>query len=293
MRLPIALSLTVAVALLVAACSASTDAGATSPTGTASGPTGTPTAIGTAPGPTAVGGAHPGSSAPGDDLSAGLEGRTFLSTAIDGRALVGGSRVRLSFADGRVGATGGCNTMSGPYTIVAGRLAARDMATTEMACDPALMAQDAWLAELLGGAQITLNGDTLTLARGGVLLTLLDRSVADPDRPLVGTRWVVDGIVNGEAVSSVPQGITASLTFTDGAVAVETGCNTGGGAVSVADGILAFGPISLTEMACGPGATALEQAMVAALTGKVAYAVEADTLTLDAGGAGLVLKASP
>ena len=249
--------------------------------------------MGTPPGPTAVGGTHPGSSAPGDDLPAGLEGRTFLSTAIDGRALVVGSRVRLSFEGGRVVANGGCNTMSGPYTIVAGRLAARDLATTEMACDPALMAQDAWLAELLGGAEITLAGDTLTLARGGVRLTLHDRTVADPDRPLVGTRWVIEGIVNGEAVSSVPLGVTASLTFTDGGVAVETGCNTGGSAVSVADGALAFGPISLTEMACGPGATALEQAVVAALTGQVAYVIEADTLTLDAGGAGLVLKASP
>jgi heat shock protein HslJ len=293
MRLPIALSLTVTAALLVAACSASTDSGATPPTGTSPGPTGIPTTLGTSPGPTSVGGTHTGSPVPDEALPAGLEGRTFLSRTIDGRVLVVGSRVRLSFANGRAVANGGCNTMSGPYTIVAGRLAVRDMATTEMACDPALMAQDTWLADLLGGAEITLAGDTLTLARGGVRLTLLDRTVADPDRPLVGTRWVVEGIVTGEVVSSVPQGVTASLTFGDGGVAVETGCNTGGGAVSVAAGILSFGPVSLTEMACGPEAMALEQAVVGALTGHVAYAIEADSLTLDAGGAGLVLKASP
>jgi hypothetical protein len=46
-------------------------------------------------------------------------------------------------------------------------------------------------------------------------------------------------------------------------------------------------------MACGRGATMLEQAMVAALTSHVACAIEADTLTLDAGGAGLVLQAWP
>lgn len=272
MRYLPALSLAVASALLVAACSTSPGASPTPP------PTADP-AGSTAP--------------PAGAAAAGLDGRTFLSTDITGRTLVPGSQVRLTFGDGQVSANGGCNSMSGAYTIVNGMLIAGQLATTEMACDPALMAQDRWLAELLGGAGVTLAGDTLTLERAGVVLTLIDREVADPDRPLEGTRWVVDGIVAGDAVSSVPAGVTASITIADGRVSVEAGCNSGGGTVDVADDTITVGPIALTEMACAPAAMAVEQAVVAALTGQVAYTIEAGVLTLDAGVAGLVLRASP
>ena len=169
-----------------------------------------------------------GSATPGP-TGQGLEGRTFLSTGAQGRALVAGSTVRLAFQDGQVSASAGCNSMGGPYRIDGDRLVAGQLATTEMACDPALMEQDRWLADLLGGATIALDGDTLDAHQGDHRLTLLDREVADPDRPLLGTRWVVDGLISGDAVSSVPAGVIAALTFSDGRVDVEAGCNTGGG----------------------------------------------------------------
>ena len=85
--------------------------------------------------------------------------------------------------------------MGGAYVINGERLAVEQMMTTEMACEPALMEQDQWLAALLDGAIVALAGDTLTLAKDGDRLSLLDREVADPDRPLIGTRWIVDGLV--------------------------------------------------------------------------------------------------
>lgn len=231
-----------------------------------------------------AGGADPGN----------LAGRTFVSTAITGRDLVPGSQVRLSFEVGRIGAQAGCNSMGGSVAIVDGRLVLADLATTEMACDPALMDQDAWLADFLAGASITLAGDTLTLASDAVTLTLLDREAADPDRPLVGTRWIVDGLVSGESVSSVPAGIVASLVFTaDGRVAVEAGCNSGGAPVTVAPGTLALGPLVLTEMACDGPATEIERAVTSVLAGTVAYGIDADVLILDHGGTGLILRAAP
>jgi heat shock protein HslJ len=201
----------------------------------------------------------------------------------DGRALVTGSRVRLTFQGGTIGAAAGCNSMSGGYVIDGDRLVVRQLATTEMACEPALMDQDRWLAALLDGATIALVGDTLTLAKDGVLLTLVDREVADPDRPLIGTRWVVDGLVSGDAVSSVPAGVVAALVFAPGRVDVEAGCNRGGGAVTVTDGTLTFGPIALTKMACGGGAMEVERAVASALTGQVRYTIEAGTLRLPVG----------
>ena len=243
------------------------------------------------PAPPAVGDptAVPG---PTDPPGGGLDGRTFLSTAIDGRGLVAGSRVRLAFLDGTIGASAGCNSMGGSYTVVDGVLRAPQLATTEMACDPALMAQDQWLASLLNGAAISLDGDTLTLAKDGVTLTLVDREVADPDRPLTGTTWVVEGLVSGETVSSIPDGVRATLVFDAGAVAVETGCNSGGGPAAIGDGVIAFGTIGLTERACAGPHMELEQAILAVLGPQTGYTIEADVLTLDAGGIGLVLRAS-
>ena len=46
-------------------------------------------------------------------------------------------------------------------------------------------------------------------------------------------------------------------------------------------------------MACAPPRMAVEQAVAAVLSGTVGYAIEAGTLTLDAGGVGLMLRAAP
>jgi heat shock protein HslJ len=239
-----------------------------------------------------------GSGAPGAPGTLGpsaqsLDGRTFLSTTVEGRTLVQGSTLRIAFSNGQVSANAGCNSMSGPYRIDGARLVVDELATTEMGCEPPLMDQDRWVADLLDGATVALDGDTLTLTNGVIHVVLLDREVADPDRPLLGTRWVVDGLISGDAVSSSPAGATAALTFSEGRLDLEAGCNTGGGTVRVTETTLEFGPIGLTKMACAPEVMALEQAVATVLTGTVGYTIEAATLTLDAGGIGLMLRAAP
>jgi len=223
---------------------------------------------------------------------ASLDGRTFLSTNVQGHDLVPGSTVRMRFQDGQLGISAGCNQMSGKYTIVDGRLTTGQMAMTEMACDEPRMAQDTWVGAFVGGAAVTLAGDTLTLKNGDVTLTLTDREVADPDRPLEGTRWVLDGIVSGDAVSSVPAGVTAALTISNGQMQVATGCNTGNATVEMTDTILTIGPLGLTKKACGPAETSVQQAVTSVLSGKVGYSIEADILTLTTGRAGLTLRAA-
>jgi len=206
-------------------------------------------------------------SVPAPTLAAALDGRTFLSTDLQGAVLVPGSRVSLTFTDGGLQA------------------------------EPR-MQQDEWLTRFLGGATITLAGDTLTMAEGTVRLTLMDQEVATPDQPIEGTRWVVDGIVSGESVSSgsvssVPAGVTATIRIADGRVDVEAGCNAGGGTVEMTADTLTFGPIALTKMGCEPGAMAVEGAVIRVLAGAVGYTIQADVLTLDAGDTGLMLRATP
>ena len=227
-----------------------------------------------------------------------LDGRTFVSTAVDGHELVAESEIRLSFQDGSVSINAGCNTLVGGYTVEGDTLQVPTLAMTQMACDPALMDQDAWLSETFSGSPtLAAAGDELTVtAADGSTITFLDVVVAEPAQPLEGTRWVVDGLLANQGISTVPIGAEASITINDGTAAVEAGCNTGSATVDITDTTITFGPLALTRMACGPEQTELENAVVAVLAGEVAYTIESDTLelrtTTDAGEIGLNLVAS-
>jgi heat shock protein HslJ len=236
-----------------------------------------------------------GCSSPGSSPSASpiaVDGHTYLSTDVVGQLLVPGSRITLSFKDRNLSASAGCNTMSGAYTIADGRLKVGQMASTMMGCDPLLMRQDTWLSTYLSDVGIAQDGDTLHLDDGTVQVTLVDREVADPDKPLEGTKWIVTGLVGNQAVSTVG-GVVAWLRIVDGQAEVDTGCNTGGGDVEVADTTLTFGPMALTKKACEGGAATTEAAMLAVLDGAVDYAIDASELTLDHGENGLILHAAP
>ncbi len=236
-----------------------------------------------------------GDAAPGGDT--GLDGRAFLSTSVTDRGadrpLVDGTQIRISFDDGQVGASAGCNTLGGTYRIENGVLVFEGGGMTEMGCDDARHAQDDWLAEFLGSRPtITQSGSELQLASEGTVITLQDSRVAEPDLPLTGTTWTVDSLISGDAVSSVPDGAEATFTFTDdGRVEVNTGCNQGSGRFEVTNGSLRFVDVAVTEMACeGPGGQ-LEAAVLPLLgADEVSWAIDAGTLTLMAGNRGLALR---
>jgi heat shock protein HslJ len=233
------------------------------------------------------------SSAAGPNPSpATLDGHTYLSTDLRGAVLVPETQIRLTFADGNLNAHGGCNMMGGTYSIDGDRLTTTQMFMTEMACDEPRQQQDEWLARFLGDVTFTLAGDTLTLTDGTARLTLVDKEIATPDQALEGTRWVLDGLVSGDAVSSVPVGVTASIQIASGHVDVMAGCNTGGSTIEVTADTLTFGPIALTRMACEAGEMQVESAVIAVLSDDVSYTIDADVLTLNAGEVSLVFRAS-
>lgn len=229
----------------------------------------------------------------GGAVPAGLDGRTFIVTQAEGRILVGGSEIRMTFKDGQLSGSAGCNAMGGEYRTDGAKLTVGTVWMTEMACDEPLMAQEAWFSTFLsGGVTYALDGNTLTLAGGGVVLTAVDREVAQPDQPLEGPIWMVTGLVNGGAVSSIPNGVVASLRFEGGEVAVETGCNKGSGPYAVDGDIITFGGIALTKMGCDADRASVEAAVTAVLRGRVGFVIDAGTLRLGGGtGPGLILSA--
>jgi heat shock protein HslJ len=141
---------------------------------------------------------------------------------------------------------------------------------------------------------VRLSGNDLALQRESTIVELADRRVADPDRPLVGTTWQVDSLIDGQTASSVPAGVTATLVFQpDGRVAIESGCNTGSAAYTIDGQTLSLSAIAVTKRACPGPAAGLEQAVLAVLgSSPLRYTIEANALTVSAGDRGLGLRAS-
>jgi len=240
-----------------------------------------------------------GSGGSGSSYPAVIDGRTFLSTTVTAggkdRPLAGGTSVSLTFSDGRITASAGCNTMGGDYTIKDDVLLIGQLSTTEMGCDPERDDQDRWLAGVLTGSPaVHLAGTELVLTAGEVVITLLDRDVAEPDTALTGTKWILETIVDGETSSSVPAGVESTFEISeDGTVVVNLGCNSGGGSAEIGDGTLTFAPIGSTEMRCSDPAMQVESSVSAVLTGAVTYEIDASLLTMRNGSVGLDWRAAP
>ena len=217
-----------------------------------------------------------------------LRGRTFLSTGVTEngqlKQLVSGTRIRLSFGEEgrRIAANAGCNHLGAEARIEDGRLLAGEMGMTAMGCDGGRGEQDAWLAKFLADKPtIRVSGTELVLANNTTEIRLLDRTVADPDRPLIGTRWVVESVIDRDTASSIPQGAVAQLVLNaDGSFTGNTGCNQMGGGAVIAAPTIRFAGVFTTKMACEEGRMRLEQAVLSVLRDDVSYEIEADQLRL-------------
>lgn len=68
--------------------------------------------------------------------------------SIGGQPIVEGRGAQLSFAEGRISGSAGCNRLMGSFTSDGRRLTVSQMAGTMMMCEPALMAQERRLLEM-------------------------------------------------------------------------------------------------------------------------------------------------
>jgi heat shock protein HslJ len=231
---------------------------------------------------------------PGDgDAPPALDGRTFLSRSVTGHELVAGTRIQLSFNDGNLGATAGCNSLGAPYSLDGDTLVTegQGMTQTEIGCDPPRHDQDEWLSGFLTSRPtVALSDSALTLTSQATTIELVDREVADPDRPLVGTTWRVDTIIDGEAASSVPDEGDVTLRFpTDETFeASSEGCTSVTGEMTLGPQTITFGDVTVDDIACpSPWAETLE--VIGA--GETTYRIEAARLTIEAVDVGIAAVA--
>jgi heat shock protein HslJ len=238
---------------------------------------------------------------PSGSATSKLDGRQFVSVLVTdkgkSKALVAGTKIRLNFNDGQIGASAGCNSMGGDYQVVDGKLVVGQMATTEIGCPTNLSEQDEWLATFLGSKPgIAIDGSDLVLTAGGTEITMLDREVAEPDQPLAKRTWSLTTVITGDAASSVPEGMNVTLLFDDsGSFTFTDGCNSGGGQYATNGDKITFSQVVATDMACdtSPDHSSVTAAVDQMLNADdVTFEIDHATLTLQAGDNGLQYDAA-
>ncbi|MFX0576495.1 META domain-containing protein [Nocardia nepalensis] len=226
-------------------------------------------------------------------------GRTFVSTAVEGQQIPGGGPMTLTFADGKISASSGCNSANGTVDLADGILHVGTLASTLMACPDERGQADSWQDKVLTSLpKWRLDDSTLTLTGKDITVTLLDKKIAQPDRPLIGTTWIVTALMTPDAQirSQTLDEVKPTLTIAaDGAVSGSAGCNRVTGHATptpTANGPDVTFQIGTTKMACAPEIMEVEQAVLKALDGKTTATIDANTLILrNTNGSGLTLRA--
>lgn len=155
-----------------------------------------------------------------------LTGRKFIATSATGHELVSGAAVSIEFGDdGAVSLHAGCNSTMGSEPHWTGTHLSLTSGWTEAGCAAALSNEQDWFANLMqAGVDLELDGDTLTMTGATSTMTMIDRRVVDPDQPLEGTRWVIQGFFDTHTWSGT--GIAATLHIADGHIDFFDGLNT-------------------------------------------------------------------
>ncbi|MFC4602381.1 META domain-containing protein [Rhodococcus kronopolitis] len=232
-----------------------------------------------------------------ESANSDLVGRTFVSTSVEGTAIPGGGPLTVTFPEAdRIALHAGCNRASGTADLSGGVITTGPLATTMMACVGDAGMSDQWMTGFFAASpQWTLDGDALELRNGEATVSMLDKKVAQPDRPLTDTVWVVDTLITPSAVTTSRALETSQPSLqigADGAVTGFTGCNRMTGTAEVAGETVTFGPLGVTRMACTEETAEIEQAVLAALSGETTATVDADRLRImNAEGHGLGLRA--
>ncbi|MUL80365.1 MULTISPECIES: META domain-containing protein [unclassified Mycolicibacterium] len=228
---------------------------------------------------------------------AALTGRTFVSVQVEGDQIPGGGPLTVGFDGNQISTFAGCNHGSGTADLSEGRITTQ-LAMTMMACPPPVGDSDPWVSKFFDAKPTwSLSGDALTLRTDAATVTLRDKKVVNPDRPLTGTTWQVTSLVSAQAISTSVALEQSKPTLTigdDGAVSGSTGCNqiTGHATVSGSPAVVEFGPLATTRKACPPDVDQVEQAVLRVLKGTVHTSINADQLKISgADGNGLVLRA--
>jgi heat shock protein HslJ len=204
--------------------------------------------------------------------------------SVAGAPTIADARPTMTFAaEGDIRGTSGCNEYRATYHTSGDTIAIGELASTEMACDPARNAQEQAFTLALTSVTTWRIADDGSLELGGASAIVAQPAdveptgvAAPPDLP--GTSWTLVDLAGVELAVPAP-----SIAFgADGTVSGSGGCNTFNGTYTVDGSAISFGPLTTTRMACPDDVMSVEDAFLLALDGAAAWSIGGDgRLVLD------------
>ena len=214
---------------------------------------------------------------------------------------VDGDTLRVTFRDGEISFQATCNTMSGLADWDDGVLRVSSVGGTEMGCPGAGFEQDEWLVDFFTSSpDLTVDGNDVRLANDDdeIWLVPADEVPPGPAAALEGTDWRLTGIeeTDGDSIgmTGVPRRLGARLEIDGDRIVFDTGCNGGGGHVSVRDDRLRLRRVAIELRGCPGLRQQLEGAQVPVLMAKrVDWSIDGRELRLTRGSTSLLYRAHP
>jgi heat shock protein HslJ len=181
-------------------------------------------------------------------------------------------------ADGTVGGTAACNAYGGSYVVDGSDVSFPEpLFQTEMACmdDGVMELESTFLGALSRISGFTAGAETLVLTGDGAELRF-EPQPPEPDAALVGTMWLLETLVRGEAAST-PIADATIVFAADGTVEGITGCNSFSGSYDPDTG---FGPLMSSLMACDEPRADQEQFVYSILVPGASVSIDGPMLTI-------------
>lgn len=209
-------------------------------------------------------------------------------------AIARGVRITMEINGDQMRGSAGCNSYGGGVSVEGDSFDAGGLALTEIGCPQEIAENETLFVEAMGEVDtVEREGRSLTLTGPESELAFRLVPPVDP-KPLTGTEWILDSLVQGPGASgSVSSARPARLFLEDdGTFEGTTGCRTFTGTWEVLGDVVTVNSM-VFEGAC-PKAGADQNAHVSAVLG-TGFRAERDgdllTLTAEKGDLGLVYRA--
>lgn len=236
----------------------------------------------------------------GSDFSSTVEGSWELESGTlndQPIPILDSHPITMTLEAAEIGGTAACNGYGGEYRLSGNEFSIEDgLAVTEMACQPqeVMESEQKFLEALISADEIQLTNAGLVLGGPDAEL-VFDRLEPVPTSDLIGTVWILDGLVQGDAVTSPVAGAEPATLelFDDETFVGSTGCREISGKYQVTGAEVQFTDWG-ADGECSAELQEQDSRVISALEGGFRVEIDRDRMTTwIAGDEGLVYRAGP
>ncbi|HEX6299466.1 MAG TPA: META domain-containing protein [Acidimicrobiia bacterium] len=219
----------------------------------------------------------------GSDFADSVEGSWQMTTGtVDGKEipLLDSHPISITFQGDQVSGTASCNGYGGTYELDGSTITFSELAMTEMACSPeeTMQAEAMFATALPRVDRVSLDGQ-LTLSGDDVEM-VFEAIEPVPESGLTNTVWVLDGLIQGESVSSPVSGTRATIEFfSDGSALGDTGCRPFSGEYTISGAEVVMTDLAADGHECGPAVASQDSLFLTVIGDGFRVEIEQNRLT--------------